>query len=508
MIYNCSCVMKRVRDLFVRQKVEKNGGGNESEKLITQMHMRTELAQRVFAMAASFFDPEELKRLLQLEKSQRGYGVELESFFQKALLENFAVGTELVCVIRSGHTFSYVLDGVSGKEGKDNKYRAHCLGDNLGFMPLNGEIAFFGNPSNAVIFSRTNDGSFSMPRITIMSIHKNIAWEKIGQLFLQLEMAHRGVMPWSMLDDMPKGSFEVCDELKTLKQEPDRNKQKEALRLAKERKKEQMDDLYLLPQLTRDYVRTHPDALYLEVIDAVIGPHPERFSKAQRIEIKQRIVRYLFQIDQLAYYARTLSAEKFVETVLHIPMSQLEYVPRIRYNSFAVEVIVETKKDFERIVRESGMDAERIGGIAKMGGINIIAGYQVLFSVVTHEDRHQENKFMLPSQSTTITHAQDEIIAYLADGSSKEFIVNALTKRNGVYDYFKNEREAAGRANDQERVAALETEWNTHCRRVTKAVEYAFEVGVSHLEKLTITPIAFWRGLAAEQRAEKSETSN
>jgi hypothetical protein len=138
--------------------------------------------------------------------------------------------------------------------------------------------------------------------------------------------------------------------------------------------------------------------------------------------------------------------------------------------------------------------------------------------IIVHERRHQENLILFPPTSverghTPLIRAKDEIIAYMRDGRSKEQIQQSLTKKEGVYDYFTEQRlsatanlEKARESNHAVQIETYEAElktvekqWQRHCEQVNRLLDKAFEVGVENLDALSITPAERWRVLRVRE---------
>ncbi|MFA5793152.1 MAG: hypothetical protein WC897_04785 [Candidatus Gracilibacteria bacterium] len=307
------------------------------------------------------------------------------------------------------------------------------------------------------------------------------------------------------------GSFEPKSELERIKaMKPGRGRE-----LAKKEWKvkfeAQQREIAKIPQRVRDYLETFPDSTIQEVFDyALGGPEAElRFSRDQRVKTKNIILAYMKKCEVVSrafdeYQGRE---KELVAKVFGVDISKLEGDIQMSLHGSVIFFNCRNPEVYkllygrEEALRSGGFFNKKLS-IDDVSG-TVIVGNNVRESsvgvVAIHELRHSENLLLRPEDSATnvgwsspSVRAADEVLAYMADGSDKTSILDVLTEKDGLYDYYSDRRKEAVASKDKGKISALEFGWTEHCKLVKKLVDIAFGLGSADLDLLAITPVIYW----------------
>lgn len=333
--------------------------------------------------------------------------------------------------------------------------------------------------------------------------------------------------------DLAFDSVAEVERIRKMGEGPEKDQAKEFFRNDLEA---QLDAMAPMPDLLRKYVAENPNAAPVEVVDYLLAESfgAQRLSISQIAVIEARVVEYVNKskksaevLEQYRGREKELAAEVF-----GVEVDQLPGKVEVYREGFVLFFNFRDVRAYDLVYGGEGGRltngfASPSSGIPGLEGC-ICAGRNSsgkgLEIIIDHEVRHQENKLFFSSRDSAmrnsrslpsreefpyyqLVRAKDEILAYLRDGNNNyQFVVERLTMDGGIYDYYKIAKKSAKRdldtaiesgdsvriAEAREKVRQIENEWRDHCNEVRRLTDIAFEIGVEHVEILTITDIKYW----------------
>jgi len=299
-----------------------------------------------------------------------------------------------------------------------------------------------------------------------------------------------------------KGTFEAADRFREIKNMPEGPEKDTAYKECKEQLKTQIRLIAKIPEKVREQLRKNPKAMPKEVFDHVFES-PEsalRFSEKQRIQITNRILDYMEKNAAVAHYSKEYASKPkaLLAKVFGKPVDKLHGEVTMKVNGATLFFNCSDSNTYRmlrgKMLEDSGGFTTKESSISELRGTITVgnnAKGNYLRTTMDHEQRHQENKILCPkSTRTPIERAADEIIAYMYDGTDLYTIISYLTKKDCLYDYYKDLRNSAKTVEEKN---AINKKWAEHCDEVNNLTKLAFRIGRENLDLLSITPPSKWR---------------
>lgn len=283
----------------------------------------------------------------------------------------------------------------------------------------------------------------------------------------------------------------------------------------REKQRKQENLIFKIPQLVRLHMEQFPDASSADVMSGLerLPGYTNIISQDRRLLLEQGVKKYVHAYKKIHTYYEQHKHEpkKLLAQCLGVSETKIVGTVELQVKSVVLHFILHDHTTFNALFPTS----TEAGGIAlsqsKLSDLadNIaVEKYYThrssMQSTIDHETRHQEDKYFF-SFYEPIESAKTEILAYYMGGESESSTVYILTRQNGLYDFFKEDREHAKKSLNFREMAEVKEKWDTHKRRVKQAVHTAYAVarqgGNEAIDALAATPIHQWKRLLNHQFA-------
>ena len=287
---------------------------------------------------------------------------------------------------------------------------------------------------------------------------------------------------------------------------------KEALKVWKERYREQMTILSELPsRIRRELFESGwttvgtPDQILEKLIDS-LWSWLQKLSIAQRKEVLTRSRKYIEKATTVRKYADEYkdNPKDLVSKCLNTDISKLKWEVTMEVNGANFTFYIHNEDDYKLLANKwdiTKSKEESSGGVSLgysiieelKGTITLQNGKKIgNNSTQIHETAHVDNTYKMPDKfnGDPLSRAKDEIIAYLTDGTNIRDIAKTLlekSKDGWIYDYYKESN-----PDNYENIRPLYESELSKLLRIADKFHQNRERFPFYLDLLAVTPARDW----------------
>ncbi len=270
-----------------------------------------------------------------------------------------------------------------------------------------------------------------------------------------------------------------------------------------------VDDVYI-------YLDEQPEASILELIEYFLIDEVRKELHPDQLELvilgMQKAIERTRAINK--YYPKfEKDPQKALEQLFDLKGKKLQGPVRVYKMVGSIHFNMYNNKDYALIYGDEKEAAEIVGfadnevNITELNNtITVSKGEkgEELDRTMDHEERHQINKIIFSEFSEEkgdkpLVRAKNEIIARLYENEPLNDIYKIMSEREGVYDFFEEERLAAKKLPTEKRTRSLKYKWKMYKKRLKELLEYANEVKTPEdkidIEMLSVAPVQHWKWL-------------
>lgn len=256
-----------------------------------------------------------------------------------------------------------------------------------------------------------------------------------------------------------------------------------------------------LPRIIEETLTENPEMTFHDVLK-VLFTNQSQFTREQRFEIIIKSKRYYDSFNKVQKYSNKYpNAQDLLSQVNPYKVNYYEIQGKIECQQEGMNLTFyfSDEEDYYRCLwmkknrRESGGMKLWYSQLPDINGTICFVNGPVWVEndftqvVQIHENRHITNGFLFESNLPEDA-AKDEIIAYMSDGTSQEYLVKILTSIWALYNYFEPLM--------YRDYARFEQQWSIYANRVERYISQAYTVASlypdEYLDLLAVTPINRW----------------